>query len=154
MTVPPESGPVFHWFLPTRGDSDTPEAVASLPGLPVAVPVVLARAGRRHGVTATEVLGSIDAAVLRAAISAGRVDARSPVLDHLADPLPTVGIGHTISEAYDALGRHHTAAVVLLDGRAVCLVARDELDSASYVTGVPVLASASGTTNAQRTRLA
>src|SRR5664279_5150058 len=23
MTVLPESGPVFHWFLPTRGDSDT-----------------------------------------------------------------------------------------------------------------------------------
>ena len=27
MTVFPESGPVFHWFLPTRGDSDTPGVI-------------------------------------------------------------------------------------------------------------------------------
>ena len=27
MTVLPESGPVFHWFLPTRGDSDTPGVI-------------------------------------------------------------------------------------------------------------------------------
>ena len=27
MTLLPESGPVFHWFLPTRGDSDTPGVI-------------------------------------------------------------------------------------------------------------------------------
>jgi cystathionine beta-synthase len=102
-------------------------AVAGLAGpLPAAVPVVLARHERRHGITATEVLGSIDPAALQAA-AASRISAGSPILDHLADPLPVVGIGQTISEAHTALGRHHPAALVLLDGRVAALITRAEL---------------------------
>ncbi|CAJ61645.1 hypothetical protein; tryptophan synthase beta subunit-like PLP-dependent enzymes domain [Frankia alni ACN14a] len=54
---------------------------------------------RRHGLSATEILGRVEPAALGAAITAGRIPADSPVLDHLVDPLPAVGGGQTISEA-------------------------------------------------------
>ncbi|KQM01765.1 cysteine synthase [Frankia sp. CpI1-P] len=104
--------------------------VAGLPGSAVAVPVVLPRAERRHGLSATEILGWVEPAALGAAIAAGRISPDSPVLDHLGDPLPAVGGGQTISEARSALGPRHAAAVVLRDGRAVSLITRDELDAA------------------------
>ena len=129
------------------------EAVMSLAGAPGAFPVVLARDERRHGITATEIIGSVDADLLRTAISTGRVDARSPILEHLADPLPTVGLGQTVSEARAALGHQHAGAIVLRDGRAVALITRNELGSAGLRTGAATPASTSGTANVQRTRL-
>ncbi|EIV92385.1 pyridoxal-phosphate dependent enzyme [Frankia sp. QA3] len=105
-------------------------AVDGLPGSVVAVAVVLARAERRHGLSATEILGWIEPAALGAAIAAGRIRPDSPVSDHLVDPLPAVGGGQPVSAARAALGPRHAAAVVLRDGRAISLVTREELDAA------------------------
>jgi cystathionine beta-synthase len=104
------------------------DAAGRLAGVPAAL-VVLGRE-RRHGITATEVLGMIDPAAIQAAISAGRISAGSPVTDQLAATPPTVGIGQTISAAQAALGPDHAAAVVLRDGRAVALLGRGELGAA------------------------
>jgi cystathionine beta-synthase len=105
------------------------QAVASRPESAM-VAVVLARKERRHGITASEILGWVDVATLGTAIAAGRVRAGSSVLDHLAAPPPTVGIGQSITEARAALGPGHAAAVVLRDGRALSLVSRAVLDAA------------------------
>jgi cystathionine beta-synthase len=115
------------------------EAVASAVGSSAAVPVALARDERPYGLTAAEILGSLEVGALRAEIEAGRVNANSPVLDHLAAPLPTVGIGQVVSEARAALGESHGAAIVLRDGRAVALITRAELDRPDR----PALVSAS-----------
>ncbi|CAO5158020.1 putative cystathionine beta-synthase MT1108 [Frankia sp. AiPs1] len=98
------------------------------------VPVVLARPERRHGINSTEILGSLDLGALRAALSAGRIDPASPVSDHLAAPLPTVGVGSTVSAALTALGSH-PAVIVLRDGRATALLTRADLNKAA--TGGP-----------------
>jgi cystathionine beta-synthase len=94
---------------------------------PVPVALVVLSRERRHGVTAAEVVGSVEPAVLQAAIDAGQVSAGSPVTDHLAPPLPAVGIGQAVSEARAVLGPGHPAAIVLRDGRAVALITRAEL---------------------------
>jgi cystathionine beta-synthase len=118
------------------------EAAARAAGARAAL-VVLGRE-RRHGITATEVLGVIDPAAVQAAIGAGRISAGSPVTDHLAATPPTVGIGQAISEAQAALGRDHAAAVVLRDGRAVALISRDELGRARAAAGPPARRPAPG----------
>jgi cystathionine beta-synthase len=105
----------------TAGDAATSAGAAQ-------VALVALDRERRHGITATEVLGTIDPAAIRAAISSGRISPGSPVTDHLAGSLPTVGIGQPVTEAQAALGPDYPAAVVLCDGRAVALVGRDELD--------------------------
>jgi cystathionine beta-synthase len=114
--------------LVTISSGATAGDAASLAGVPAAL-VVLGRE-RRHGITAAEVLGTIDPAALRAAISAGRASAGSPVTGHLAAVPPTVGIGQAAAAAQAALGRDHPAALVLRDGRAVALLGRGELGPA------------------------
>jgi cysteine synthase len=57
--------------------------------------------------------------------------AGDPVAAHLAAPQPAVGAGQPVSAALAALGEHHRAAVVLVDGRAVALTHRDELRAAA-----------------------
>ena len=115
------------------------QAVARLaaapPALAAPVALVVLDRERRHGITAAEVLGSVDLAILRAAIDTGRISAGRPVTDHLAGPLPTVGIGEPVSRARAALRPGLPAAVVLRDGRAVSLVGRAELDRARHLAG-------------------
>ncbi|WP_371494112.1 pyridoxal-phosphate dependent enzyme [Kitasatospora sp. NBC_00374] len=114
--------------------ADTPlgEALAVLRGAACAVaPVVAARPDRPHGISATEIVGSVSAAGIEAALAEGRARPGDPLRDHLAGPLPTVGIGRAVSEAYRALGPDHPAVVVLLDGRAVAVVPRERLRAAA-----------------------
>ncbi|MDF9811516.1 pyridoxal-phosphate dependent enzyme [Streptomyces sp. SPB162] len=94
-------------------------------------PVVLARAERPFGVSAGEIIGSAEAAGLRAALDAGALP-EEPLRDHLAPALPVVGLGQPLSSALACLDtpqRRHDAAVVLLDGRAVGLVGRKALEA-------------------------
>lgn len=131
-------------LITVSSDANVGQAVAASAGPLVGVPVVLARGQRPHGIAAGEILGSIDPAALAASMAAGRVHPDSPVLDHLADPLPTVGVGQPAAEAYAALGDHQTAAVVLRDGRAVGLITRADVDAAgrSQLGAEPDAASA------------
>ncbi|MBC3841500.1 pyridoxal-phosphate dependent enzyme [Streptacidiphilus sp. 4-A2] len=104
------------------------EALAVLRGVPGGVaPVALARPGRRNGVSASEVVGSVDTAGIEAALAAG-ADPGDPLGDRLGAPLPTVGVGQPVSTAAALLGSGHQAAVVLENGRALCLLNRDRLD--------------------------
>jgi cystathionine beta-synthase len=112
-----------------------PPALAAPPALAVPVALVVLDRERRHGITAAEVVGSVDLAILRAAIDAGRISAGSPVTDHMAGPLPTVGIGQPVSRARAALRPGPPAAVVLRDGRAVSLIGRAELDRVRHLAG-------------------
>ncbi|MCW2540816.1 MAG: cystathionine beta-synthase [Frankiales bacterium] len=111
-------------------DATIGQAVAESPESLAAVPVILAREQRRHGVTASEILGSIEPAALSAAIAAGRIDPGATVVGHLAEPLPTIGIGIFLAEAQAALG-DRAAALVLRDGRAIGLITRAELSAAA-----------------------
>jgi cystathionine beta-synthase len=108
-------------------DDSVGRVIDDLQGIWPAVPVILARDRRPHGIAASEIVGAIDIDTLSVEIAGGRVNADSAVLDHVDDPLPTVGIGQSVAEAYLALGDQHRAAVVLEDGRAVGLVTRAEL---------------------------
>ena len=95
-------------------------------GVPVA-PVVVAREERRYGVSATEVVGSVEATVIEAALTSGGATPDSAVLDHLSAPLPTVGVGQAVGQALEVLGGAG-GALVLVDGRAVALVGRGVLE--------------------------
>jgi cystathionine beta-synthase len=107
------------------------EALTVLRAAPGGIaPVVLARRVRRYGIGGSEVLGSIDASAVRAAIDAGKADPDDPLAALLGTPLPAVGIGQPLSAARAALGPDHDAAVVLEDGRAVALVHRAQLQDA------------------------
>jgi len=121
--------PVGRDLVTVSSTSTVGDALAGLPTPlpPSAVPVVLARSERRYGITASEILGSISPSDLDAALTAGRVGRDEPVLGHLQDPLPTVGIGQPISDAYRALGPDSTTAIVLQDGRAHTVVTRSAL---------------------------
>ena len=104
------------------------EALTLLRGVPAGVaPVVLARRVRRYGISGSEVLGSIAAPAVRAALAAGRAHPDDPLAALLEPPLPTVGVGQPLSAARETLGTEHQAAVVLQDGRAVALVHRSQL---------------------------
>ena len=121
-----------HHLVTVPADASLADALAALRDAPGGVvPVVLARPARPYGVSAGEVLGSLSAAAVEAAIADGRARPGDSVASQLALPLPTVGIGQSISSAYGALGAEHDAAVVLLDGRAVSLVHRAELRAAA-----------------------
>ncbi|MFJ1705975.1 pyridoxal-phosphate dependent enzyme [Kitasatospora sp. NPDC088346] len=107
-------------------------ALALLRGSGCAVaPVVAARPERPYGTSATEIVGSVAAAAIEAALAEGRARPGDPLRDHLARPLPAVGIGRTVAEAYRALGPDQPAAVVVLDGRAVAVVPRERLRAAA-----------------------
>jgi cystathionine beta-synthase len=90
------------------------------------VPVVLARKERPYGISASEVVGSIDLTRIAAAVAQG-VDTATPLSGYLQDPLPSVGIGEPISVVLERLGQTHRAAVLLIDGRAAAMVSRDHL---------------------------
>ncbi|MEU9133112.1 pyridoxal-phosphate dependent enzyme [Kitasatospora sp. NPDC048540] len=111
--------------------ADLAAALEVLRGVPGGVaPVVAAREGRQLGIGGTEVVGSIAAAAVESALAAGLAHPEDPLTDLLGAPLPTVGIGTPLSEAALALGTEHDAAVVLLDGRAVALIGREQLRAA------------------------
>jgi len=104
------------------------EALTALARVPGGVaPVVLARRVRRYGIGSSEIVGSLAAQTVRAAIAEGRADPDDPLATLLGAPLPAVGIGQPLSAARAALGENHAAAVVLEDGRAVALVHRSQL---------------------------
>ena len=104
------------------------EALTVLRGVPGGVaPVALARRERRQAVSAVELIGSIDASAVEAAIAGGRAHPDDPLATLLAAPLPAVGIGQPLSTALTALGTDHHAAVVLENGRAVSLIHRSQL---------------------------
>ncbi|MFD4400245.1 pyridoxal-phosphate dependent enzyme [Kitasatospora sp. NPDC058478] len=109
------------------------EALEVLRAVPGGVaPVVLARAARPYGVSATEVVGSVSRAVLAAAIADGGAKPDDPVggsLGVLLGPaLPAVGVGQSPAEARAALGGAHEAVLVLVDGRAVAVLSRSRLE--------------------------
>ncbi|MFJ3221085.1 pyridoxal-phosphate dependent enzyme [Kitasatospora sp. NPDC086801] len=120
------------------------EALEVLRAAPGGVaPVVLARAARPYGVSATEVVGSVSREVLAAALAAGGVKPGDPLggplagtpAGPLAGPLgallgpalPAVGVGQSPAEARVVLGGAHEAALVLVDGRAVAVLPRERL---------------------------
>ncbi|QMU69487.1 pyridoxal-phosphate dependent enzyme [Streptacidiphilus sp. P02-A3a] len=104
------------------------EALAALRPVPGGVaPVALERQERRHPVSASEVTGSIDGSAVEAALAEGRARPDDPLTALLGPVLPTVGVGQPLSDALAALGAAHSAAVVLVDGRAVSLVHRSRL---------------------------
>jgi cystathionine beta-synthase len=94
-------------------------------------PVVLARPDRPYGTSGTEILGSTDTGTLEAALASAPAGPDAPLLDHLGPKLPAVGIGQPLSAALAALDPRHGAALVLLDGRAVALVRRTDLLTAT-----------------------
>ncbi|MEV8325297.1 pyridoxal-phosphate dependent enzyme [Kitasatospora sp. NPDC056731] len=121
------------------------EALEALRAVPGGVaPVVLARAARPYGVSATEVVGSVSRAVLAAALADGGAKPGDPVGGSLGDPLgdpsgdslgvlvgpalPAVGVGQSPAEARAALGGAHEAVLVLVDGRAVAVLSRARLE--------------------------
>jgi cystathionine beta-synthase len=109
------------------------EALTVLRGVPGGVaPVALARRERRQAVSAVELIGSIDAAAVEAAIADRRAHPDDPLATLLAAPLPAVGIGQPLSAALTALGADHQAAVVLENGRAVSLVHRSQLNTPAF----------------------
>ncbi|MFJ2807434.1 pyridoxal-phosphate dependent enzyme [Kitasatospora sp. NPDC087271] len=120
------------------------EALEALRAVPGGVaPVVLARAARPYGVSATEVVGSVSRAVLAAALADGSAKPGDPLggpsgdspgdspggpLGALLGPaLPAVGVGQSPAEARAALGGAHEAVLVLVDGRAVAVLSRARL---------------------------
>ncbi|MFI8082978.1 pyridoxal-phosphate dependent enzyme [Kitasatospora sp. NPDC086009] len=109
-------------------DASVADALAVLREVPGGVaPVVLARPERPYGVSATEVLGSLSSAAVERAVTEGRAAPDGPVTALLGPALPTVGVGQSLAEARESLGPGQDAALVLVDGRAVALVRRDEL---------------------------
>ncbi|MFC8452200.1 pyridoxal-phosphate dependent enzyme [Kitasatospora sp. NPDC057223] len=121
-----------HQLVTVPSDASLADALAVLRTAPGGVaPVVVARPARPYGVVAGEIVGSLSAAAVESAIAAGRARPGDPVTGELAAPLPTVGVGQPLSSAHGALGTEHDAALVLLDGRAVSLVHRAELDPAA-----------------------
>ncbi|MEU1420645.1 pyridoxal-phosphate dependent enzyme [Kitasatospora sp. NPDC005751] len=109
-------------------DASVADALAVLREVPGGVaPVVLARPERPYGVSATEVLGSLSSAAVERAVTEGRAAPDGPVTALLGPALPTVGVGQSLAEARESLGPGQEAALVLVDGRAVALVRRDEL---------------------------
>ncbi|MFE2723064.1 pyridoxal-phosphate dependent enzyme [Kitasatospora sp. NPDC059327] len=111
-------------------DASLAEALAVLRTAPGGIaPVVLARAVRPYGISATEVLGSLSAAAVQRALAEGRAAPDGPVTSVLGPALATVGVGQPLSEAREAFGPGQDAALVLADGRAVALVHRSALGS-------------------------
>ncbi|MDJ0343038.1 pyridoxal-phosphate dependent enzyme [Streptomyces sp. H10-C2] len=103
-------------------------------------PVVLARAGRPFGISATEIIGSVESARLQVAVDSGAARPEEPLRDHLGPALPIVGVGQPLSSALASLdtpGHRHEAAVVLLDGRAYTVVHRSELQAGPTATRTP-----------------
>ncbi|WP_328535800.1 pyridoxal-phosphate dependent enzyme [Streptomyces sp. NBC_00344] len=95
-----------------------------------AAPVVVVRPERPYGVSATEITGSVTSASIEAALTSGKGTPDGPALDWFGEALPTVGVGQPLSVALDALGPDAPAALVLVDGRAVASVRREELQAA------------------------
>lgn len=131
-----DTGPTVRSLLDARpggpvavaSDASVADALAVLREVPGGVaPVVLARPERPYGVSATEVLGSLSSAAVERAVTEGRAASDGPVTALLGPALPTVGVGQSLAEARESLGPGQDAALVLVDGRAVALVRRDEL---------------------------
>ena len=87
---------------------------------------MLARARRPYGLASSDVLGAVEAARLAAGMAEGRISGLDSTLNHLAEPLPTIGVGQPVSMARGILGADGTA-LVLVDGRAVSLITGEDL---------------------------
>ena len=120
MTVHPESGPVFHWFLPTRGDSDTPGVIPAFGDTVV-------RAGRRiptldyltevaraaehagfHSVLTPVGLGCPDPWVLCSAIAA-----RTDRLGFIVAVRPSLASPTLLAQQADTFTRIHGRRLIL-----------------------------------------
>ncbi|WP_030055315.1 MULTISPECIES: pyridoxal-phosphate dependent enzyme [Streptomyces] len=101
------------------------EALRTAPG--GVAPVALARAARPFGVTATEVVGSVEREVLAAALADGFAKPGDPLGALLGPALPTVGVGQSPAEARAALGEARPGVSVLVDGRVAGVLPRAAL---------------------------
>lgn len=120
MTVLPESGPVFHWFLPTRGDSDTPGVIPAfgdtvvpsgrrLPTLDYLTEVATAaeHAGF-HSVLTPVGLGCPDPWVLCSAIAA-----RTDQLGFIVAVRPSLASPTLLAQQADTFTRIHGRRLIL-----------------------------------------
>jgi cystathionine beta-synthase len=101
---------------------------------PAAALIVTSRTSRTHGVSATEVIGSLSATRLIADLAAGRVQSDDPISGHADPPPPTIGAGQSLHDALEALGSAGTGPdtiLVLRDGRAHAILTRAALLSAA-----------------------
>ncbi|WP_037902201.1 pyridoxal-phosphate dependent enzyme [Streptomyces sp. NRRL S-350] len=130
-----EEGATLRPLLDTAGPlvaveagATTGEAVEALRAVPGGVaPVVLARAARPFGVSATEVVGSVSREVLVAALADGGAKSGDPLGALLGPALPAVGVGQSAAEARAALGRSQPGVLVLVDGRVAGVLPRAAL---------------------------
>jgi cystathionine beta-synthase len=103
---------------------------------PGAALIVVPRASRPHGVSATEVIGSVSLVRLAADLAAGRVRGPDPVPGYADPSPPAIGTGQSVREALEILGPAGTApdtALVLRDGCAYATITRAALLSAEGV---------------------
>jgi cystathionine beta-synthase len=124
--LPRRPGPPFIAVDATMTVEQVLEAVGTAEA---PVLVVAPRPSRPHGLTATEVIGSLSLARLAAA----RVHGQTPITAYADPPLPTIGTGQSPRDALVALGPAGTgpdAVLVLRDGRAHAVLTRAELLSA------------------------
>ncbi|MFI6500459.1 cystathionine beta-synthase [Nonomuraea typhae] len=77
-------------------------------------------------VMAAEVVGSILERDLLEALYHGRLRAEDPIVEHMSQPLPTIGGGEPVARAVEALEKAD-AAVVLEDGKPAGLITRQDL---------------------------
>jgi len=96
--------------------------------------IVASRPGRTHGVSATEVIGSVSVGRLAADLAAGRARGDDPISGYADPPPPAIGAGQSVHDALEALGPAATgpdAVLVLRDGRAHAILTRAALASAA-----------------------
>jgi cystathionine beta-synthase len=120
-------------FVTVDSTATVGEALRAVGPADGAVLVVLPRSSRPHGITATEVVGSLSVARLAADLDAHRVGADDPVIGYADAPPPTVGLGQPLDDALAALGTPRTgpgAILALRDGRAHAVLTRSDLRSA------------------------
>ena len=101
---------------------------------PAAALIVTSRTSRTHGISATEVIGSLSATRLIADLAAGRGQSDDPISGHADPPPPTIGAGQSLHDALEALGSAGTGPdtiLVLRDGRAHAILTRAALLSAA-----------------------
>jgi cystathionine beta-synthase len=118
-TVGDAIGPVTTPLPALPATATAGEALAVAGANPAPLPVFLPRPKPAGPPAAAEVVGA-------ARVEPGW-DAAEPMSRHLRDPLPTVGIGEDAREALARLGSDDEWAWVLVDGRIVAAVNRDQL---------------------------
>jgi cystathionine beta-synthase len=92
-------------------------------------PVVLARKGDSVRPNVGETLGAVSMSALWGLVASDGAVATTAVSAHASAPLAAVGIGESTREAIERLGPGQSAVWVLVDGRVVGVLTRDELES-------------------------